>query len=342
MGLQISTNAGAVSANYYLGKNSRDLEKSMARLASGLRIARPSDDAGGLAVSMKLKAAINRLKGAELNIQNGISFLEVQDGILESIGNIVDRMSELKGLSRDVMKNANDQETYNREFKDLQLQLKDIIAGTFNGVSLFARYSADNNGNVTTTEAKFAIDGSRATLDHTIDVYTSADGSAGAKVSIHKALAWSALTFNSANLTSTDGSHQLEYGEAYDSGSTSSATLNLDDVDESTEMVFTLAAQDLNSTINLDNVSVNVFLTALENIAALRAQNGSTMSRLEFQEVNLSRQRSNMEAAVGRITDVDMGAETTRMAKYNVLRQASAAMLAQANQAPEVVMMLIR
>ena len=342
MGLQISTNAGAVSANYYLGKNSRDLEKSMARLASGLRIARPSDDAGGLAVSMKLRAAVNRLKGAELNIQNGISFLEVQDGILESIGNIVDRMSELKGLSRDVMKNANDQETYNREFKDLQLQLKDMIAGTFNGVSLFARYSTDNNGNVQATEAKFAIDGSRSTEDHTIDVYTSADGSAGAKVSIHKALAWSALTFNSANLTSTDGSHQLEYGNAYDSGARSSATLNLDNVDESTEMVFTLAAQDLNSTINLNNVSVNVFLTALENVAALRAQNGSTMSRLEFQEVNLSRQRSNMEAAVGRITDVDMGAESTRMAKYNVLRQASAAMLAQANQSPEVVMMLIR
>ena len=143
--------------------------------------------------------------------------------------------------------------------------------------------------------------------------------------------AWSALTINSANLTS-----QLEYGEAYDTGATSSATLNLDNVDESTEMVFTLAAKDLDSTINLNNVSVNVFLTALENIAALRAQNGSTMSRLEFQEVNLSRQRSNMEAALGRITDVDMGAESTRMAKFNVLRQASAAMLAQANQSPEV------
>ena len=61
MGLQISTNAGAVSANYYLGKNS-SLEKSMARLASGLRISRPSDDAGGLAVSMKLRAAINRFE----------------------------------------------------------------------------------------------------------------------------------------------------------------------------------------------------------------------------------------------------------------------------------------
>ena len=342
MALHISTNAGAVSANYYLGKNSKSLERSMARLASGLRISRPSDDAGGLAVSMKLKAAVNRLKGAELNIQNGISFLEVQDGILESIGNIVDRMSELKGLSRDVMKNANDQETYNREFKDLQLQLKDMISGTFNGVSLFAGYGTDSNGNVDNSlESIFAIDGSRPTLDNTIDVFTSADGSAGAKVSIHKALAWSALTFNSAKLNSTDGSHQLAYSAAY-TGTNNSASADLETVDESTEMVFTLAARDLDSTINLSNVSVNVFLSALENVAALRAQNGSTMSRLEFQEVNLSRQRSNMEAALGRITDVDMGAESTRMAKYNVLRQSSAAMLAQANTSPEIVLMLLR
>ena len=81
MGLQISTNAGAVAANYYLGKNSRDLEKAWLVWPVDYGY-RPSDDAGGLAVSMKLKAAINRLKGAELNIQNGISFLEVQDGIL--------------------------------------------------------------------------------------------------------------------------------------------------------------------------------------------------------------------------------------------------------------------
>ena len=339
MALHISTNAGAVSANYYLGKNSKNLERSMSRLASGLRITRPSDDAGGLAVSMKLKAAINRLKGAELNIQNGISFLEVQDGILESIGNIVDRMSELKGLSRDVMKNANDQETYNREFKDLQLQLKDMISGTFNGVSLFARYATDSNGTIdNSNESIFAIDGSRPTLDHTIDVFTSADGSAGAKVSIHKALAWSALTFDSSDLTK-----QLAYSawEDGDGGTPSSDSLTLSDEDESTAMTFTLAAQSLDKTINLDNVSVNVFLTALENVAALRAQNGSTMSRLEFQEVNLSRQRSNMEAAVGRITDVDMGTESSKLGKYNVLRQASAAMLAQANQAPEVVMMLL-
>jgi len=328
MALHISTNAGAVSANYYLGKNSKSLERSMARLASGLRISRPSDDAGGLAVSMKLKAAVNRLKGAELNIQNGISFLEVQDGILESIGNIVDRMSELKGLSRDVMKNAKDQETYNREFKDLQLQLKDMISGTFNGVSLFAGYASNNSdGSVSSTEARFSIDGDLQSRDHTIDVFTSADGSAGAKVSIHKALAWSALTFNSRTFDAVD------YSTVNNSSGSGS---------EGDAIDFSLIADSSDRVIDLTDVSVNVFLNALENVAALRAQNGSTMSRLEFQEINIARQRSNMESALGRITDIDMGAETTRMAKYNVLRQSSAAMLAQANASPEIVLMLLR
>jgi flagellin-like hook-associated protein FlgL len=269
------------------------------------------------------------------------------------------------------MKNAKDQQTYNREFKDLQLQLKDMISGTFNGVSLFAKYSTTNaDGQDNNIEAVFDINGSKASRDHTIDVYTSADGSAGAKVSIHKALAWSALTFDSSDLD-----RKLNYFSAYAQNSDASGdnyiggadvaraslgkttapadfrigntvaslgNFTLDTLTEKNQLTFTLAAKDLNSTINLDNISVGIFLTAMENVAALRAQNGATMSRLEFQEVNLSRQRSNMEAALGRIKDVDMGAESTRMAKYSVLRQASAAMLAQANTAPEVALMLIR
>ena len=369
MSLYISTNEGAVTANYHLGRNSANLQRSMQRLASGSRINRPSDDAGGLAVSMKLQAAINRLAGAEKNIQNGISFLEVQDGIMESIGTIVDRMSELKGLSRDVMKNANDQKTYNREFKDLQVQLRDMISGTFNGVSLFAKHATNNTtGVVSLTQAVFDIDGALNNRDHTIDVYTSADGSSGAKVSIHKALAWSALTFDSGRVEARnyDGVRKLNYDAAYETDTTvvsvsyndpgtsglyntvasiKAAGGDLADetqYNEGTRLTFTLAARNLDDAINLHNVSVNVFLAAMENIAALRAQNGAAMSRLEFQQVNLSRQRTNMEAANGRILDVDMGAETTRMAKYQVLRQASAAMLAQANSAPEVALMLLR
>ena len=83
--------------------------------------------------------------------------------------------------------------------------------------------------------------------------------------------------------------------------------------------------------MTLDKVSFKVFNKALENIASLRAQNGGTMSRLSFARTISTKQSSNMEAAFGRIVGVDIAAESTRLAKYNILVQASAAMVAQAN-----------
>ena len=66
------------------------------------------------------------------------------------------------------------------------------------------------------------------------------------------------------------------------------------------------------------------------------------MSRLSFASENISTQKSNMQAALGRIVDVDVAEESTRLARNNVLVQASAAMLAQANTNPEIALMLIR
>ena len=86
MPLNINTNAAASSASYHLSKNNAALQKSLTRLSSGSRITQPADDAGGLAVSMKLSGTINRLSGVEKNIDNAISFLQVQDGVLESSG----------------------------------------------------------------------------------------------------------------------------------------------------------------------------------------------------------------------------------------------------------------
>jgi flagellin len=66
------------------------------------------------------------------------------------------------------------------------------------------------------------------------------------------------------------------------------------------------------------------------------------MSRLSFASENISTQKTNMQAALGRIVDVDVAEESTRLARNNVLVQASAAMLAQANTNPEIALMLIR
>ena len=114
MPLTISTNMAAASANYHLSRNQTALQKSLTKLSSGSRIVQPVDDVGGLAVSMKLESAIVRLNGAQKNVQNATSFLEVQDGVLASAGKILNRMIELKGLSDDVMKNDSDSENYNR------------------------------------------------------------------------------------------------------------------------------------------------------------------------------------------------------------------------------------
>jgi len=83
------------------------------------------------------------------------------------------------------------------------------------------------------------------------------------------------------------------------------------------------------------------FTTALENIATLRAENGATMTRLQFAEDHLRLSSANLEAANSRIMDVDVATESTALAKYNILSQASAAMLAQANSSQNTALMLL-
>lgn len=311
MTIQLKTNSSAAAAAFHLARNTQNLQKSLNRLASGSRITQPADDTGGLAVSMKLQSSISRLEGAKHNAQNGISFLEVQDGILASAGQIVDRMIELKGMSQDMMKNSFDNATYENEFRDLQIQLYDMTQQTFNGVSLFAQH-ADTGG-----QAKIGD----LNADNTVSVFVSPDGSTGAKVSINKALLLSALTIDALSTNINNGQ---EFGDA------------------GTNDVVAFAAETISDTINLGDISVGVFNKALENIAGLRAQNGGTMSRLNFATQNISQQKANMEAALGRIVDVDVAAESSRLARNNVLVQASAAMLAQANTAPEIALMLLR
>ena len=137
MPLTINTNMAASRASYFLSKNNDMLQKSLDRLSSGKKITEPADDAGGLAVSMKLQGTIDQLNGAEKNVANGISFLQVQDGILDTAAQIVSRMAELKGLYSDVLKSTTDKATYDSEFSDLQSQLFQLSQSKFNGVSLY-------------------------------------------------------------------------------------------------------------------------------------------------------------------------------------------------------------
>ena len=95
-------------------------------------------------------------------------------------------------------------------------------------------------------------------------------------------------------------------------------------------------------TLNETGLSMGVFEQAVANIAYLRAQTGGGMSRLNFAAESLSSMETNMRAAIGRVEDVDIAQESANLAKYSILTQASAAMVAQANSTNDVALMLLR
>jgi flagellin len=336
MALNISTNTAAHRAGAHLSLNQSRLQRSFDRIASGKRISTPVEDPGSLAVSMKLQAAINRISGAQNNIKNAISFLEVQDGLLDAVGKIVDRMSELKGLaSQDPMKSTQDRASYNNEFKDLQVQLHDISQMKFNGVSIFANHTTDENGNIEDRQILFYAQDTTQRNDNTLTIFTSADGATGSKVSVYKSALLSALTLRQDRSLAGSSDENTAGWEAVN-GSWAS-TLEPDE----NEWV-TFAASEIGRTLDLDMISVGVISQALENISYLRAQNGGTHSRLAFNSESLVSQKTNMRAALGRMVDVDMAEESTNLAKYSFLSQAAASVLSQANTSTDIGLMLLR
>ncbi len=142
MSVIINTNYAATIASDNLAASSANLQKSLNRLSSGQKIATPADDAGGLAVAMKLSAANNRSAVAANNISNAVSFLQTQDGVLNVASKVLDRMSQLAILHLDTTKNASDLANYSTEFTQLNSELSNLTQESFNGNALFGSSTA--------------------------------------------------------------------------------------------------------------------------------------------------------------------------------------------------------
>src|ERR1044072_107274 len=141
MAVVINTNYAATVASNNLAASNSMLQKSLNRLSSGSKIVNPSDDAGGLAVSMKLSAAAVRQGAVATNIGNAVSLLQTQDGALKVTGKILERISELAVLYNDVTKSSSDKSNYDSEFVALTAQLTSNAGEKFNGVALFGSTS---------------------------------------------------------------------------------------------------------------------------------------------------------------------------------------------------------
>ena len=135
--ISINYNGASGAAAYNLANTNVNLQRSLQRLSSGSRINSSFDDAGGLAVSMKMSASIRRTEATQANVGNALSLLQTQDGVLKSADNVLNRMSELATLAQDVTKSTSDLALYSTELTQLKGQLNLMLSEKFNGISLF-------------------------------------------------------------------------------------------------------------------------------------------------------------------------------------------------------------
>ena len=114
-----------------------ELENSLAKLSSGNKLVRTGDDTGSFSQASKLGSKNKRDLVSLQNLQNLLSYSQLQDGALESVGKILNRMGELSVRALDVISTDADRENYNKEFLELAEQLDELKEEDFNGINLF-------------------------------------------------------------------------------------------------------------------------------------------------------------------------------------------------------------
>ena len=139
MGMRISTNISALNAQRSLSTTKMSLDKAMSRLSSGSRINKSADDAAGLAISENFKAQMRGLKQASRNSQDGISMIQIAEGGLGEIGNILIRLRELSVQSASDTIGDRERALVDIEYGQM-LEEIDRIAGSteFNGTKLLS------------------------------------------------------------------------------------------------------------------------------------------------------------------------------------------------------------
>lgn len=252
MSVVINTNTAATIAANNLAASSSSLQRSLNRLSSGSKIVNPSDDAGGLAVSMKLSAAAKRSAAANANIGNVTSYLQTQDGVLKTTAKVLDRVSELWTMYQDPTKNSSDLSNYDKEFNQLQKQLQSLSAETFNGVNLFG---SDNATTIVST-VKVSEDATQSIAITGKNVADSSSGVGALTVSNVTSLGSAALTGttglqviknaiqNVATMRANNGAEQSRLGFASEVLTTNKANLeaansrivDVDVAEESTQL----------------------------------------------------------------------------------------------------------
>ncbi|MGE4107290.1 MAG: flagellin [Bacteriovoracia bacterium] len=137
MGLRINTNITAMNAQRQIAATRLGLDKTLEKLASGSRINHAGDDAAGLAISENLRAQIRGMRQAKRNAQDGISLIQVSEGGLNEVGNILIRLRELSIQAASDTIGDTERQFTDREFQSLKQEIDRITNATnYNGTPL--------------------------------------------------------------------------------------------------------------------------------------------------------------------------------------------------------------
>lgn len=139
MGLRINTNVPALNTSRVLRRSTLQLNKSLERLSSGLRINRAADDAAGLAIAEGFRSQVRGTIVAQRNSQDGISLVQTAEGALSETTNILQRLRELTVQAANGTQSTENREALNEEVLQLLEQIDDIALDTeFNGLRVLS------------------------------------------------------------------------------------------------------------------------------------------------------------------------------------------------------------
>ena len=309
MGLRIQTNIQSMNSQRNLAISTEANGQSIEKLASGYRINKASDDAAGLAISEKLKADIRGLNMAKRNASDGISLVQVAEGGLNEVGNILGRLRELSVQAASDTIGNTERGFLNKEYSALKDEIDRITNSTeYNGTRLLVGHQEGLDDSLKNKSNAFPLE-----IQVGKDYFKSVDDKETAR--------------NPVNVIRVDLQGFNTFTNTEDG-----LNLGATDNEEGTNVASKEKAQ----------FSINQVDTAISKVAEFRAYLGSIQSRLGSTINNLAIQSENFSAANSRIRDTDFADETAKLTQSGILKQAGVAVLAQANQSPQGALRLLQ
>ena len=367
MGLRIQNNISAMNAHRNLQIADGGMGKSLERLSSGYRINRAADDAAGLSISQSFRADIASYKVASRNTAEATSLLQVAEGAVDQIGNMLTRLKELATQAASANSGAN-LDKINAEGNKLINEIDRIaqsteyagtklLNGTF-GVTLASATFTTTLGRgdvsglqsgVTYTVASATAGTGSITISATLGsgrfsetVYGVTAPSAGTTREVSFATLGLTMKISSSWNGSSDGNIVSNTATASDFqvGAKNTANDRVGVLLGSATSAILGVAVDKLDTVAEAQVFMATVDTAVGKLNTTRGDIGAAQNRLSYASANLATTIENAQAAESVIRDVDMAAEMTTFTKNQILLQSGTAMLAQANMAPQNLLSL--